>query len=141
MPQMHNPNRETIVAMRRDGKTLQEVADNFGITRERVRQLCIQAGLVGCGKLGHLMRSETVKNKFVIQQFITRADGHKCPVCGADRKPKALLCDACKEFLKTVRTLKSRIRAYRDTGRGIYLNNACYLIRKYDIKPEDLEII
>lgn len=34
-----------IMAMRKEGATLQEIGDHFGITRERVRQLVIKAGL------------------------------------------------------------------------------------------------
>lgn len=39
------PRNDQIVQLRRDGKTLQEIADTFGLTRERVRQITTRAGV------------------------------------------------------------------------------------------------
>lgn len=43
---MRNQGRlHEIIAMRRQGKTLQQIGDEFDLTRERVRQICDQAGV------------------------------------------------------------------------------------------------
>ena len=46
-----NHEREAVMAqLYRDGKTLQDVADVFGLTRERVRQILARAGVVRRGR-------------------------------------------------------------------------------------------
>lgn len=46
-----NHEREAVMAqLYRDGKTLQDVADVFGLTRERVRQILARVGVVRRGR-------------------------------------------------------------------------------------------
>lgn len=42
-----------ILAMRGEGKTLQEIGDEFGVTRERIRQVLAAAGVTGTPWTGY----------------------------------------------------------------------------------------
>lgn len=126
-----------VAAMRRNGAKLQEIGDKFGISRERVRQICDEQGLPSaCNG-----RAETYINRSLIEPYINKADGTSCLLCGGERPAKQWLCGDCKPFLSNVRRIKAYLRMWKHDGNGQALANALCQIRKFDIKPSDLELV
>lgn len=65
---------EMIVGLRNNGKTLQEIGDACGITRERVRQLLAGAGYVGKPDLQSKRATEEQKRNQRVRQYAYMRD-------------------------------------------------------------------
>lgn len=126
-----------VAALRRQGHKLQEIADRFAITRERVRQICEREGIPAAWN----QRAESYMNRSLIEPFLVNANGPICLCCGGERPSRDWLCTKCKPFLKIVRNVKANLRSWKNTGDGRILNTAIYKIRKYGLKPMDLELV
>lgn len=125
-----------VAAMRRQGCRLKEIGDKFGITRERVRQICEAEGLPAAWN----GRSETYINRSLIAPYLEKTNGTVCLLCGGERPTRDWLCGECKPFLRNIRRIKVNLRLWKDKGHAQALANALCQIRKYDIKPSDLEL-
>lgn len=63
----------------------------------------------------------------------------QCVRCKGPRKKQQLTCDDCTKVIQKARYVKTWLRAYRDKGSIKCLQNAMSYVRRYQVKPEDLE--
>lgn len=89
---------EQMVTMRREGKTLQEIGDVFGITRERVRQLVGDVEILShppCVECGGPMPSASAAKRFCSDSCLAASYRRECIDCGASCGRHSERCHLC----------------------------------------------
>lgn len=103
-----------MIELRRNGATLKEIGDKFGLTRERIRQLLARAG---------------VPNPVRVKSFGFRGS---CVVCGGDVfrscKPKHVVCSGkCGAVLRGSKSSRHVMLAFDCAGCGKRFERSQYL--------------
>lgn len=124
------------------GMTLSEVGKRFGVTRERVRQLTSSVKKFSSNsQIGAVRTKEFLEFS---KPFIDAVqDSPSCIVCLRSDVGirKRGVCKECGSLVDVLTQTAGCIRRYRRGGTNQDLSNAVKNIRKYNLKPEDLELM
>ena len=133
----HSRNAEIVDAVSL-GERLEDVSAKFGITRQRVEQIVSRHEHTGNNVTPGKERLEAA-TKF-IEPYLAALKPDCCVLCkAATQARRGPLCSKCKQSIKMLRDIKSRLRGYQAHGKRYYIANAAYLIRRHNVQPSDLE--
>lgn len=108
---------EQMAEMRAAGKTLEEIGQHFGITRERVRQLVgkipISKACEGCGS-----EMDSAARQFCSEECRYEAERDRCELCGTLISPRSTRCVECfiNDFARKRRERNLQLVALWETG-------------------------
>jgi hypothetical protein len=118
------------------GDTQTSVANRFGLSRERVRQICEHE------KFSSFPVSERIAkvDEFAGPYLEAVLETPLCMLCGSKGSTNLMrgVCKDCGNSIRVLRIAASNIRAFKSTGDRHYLAMAMWTIRRHNLKPEDL---
>lgn len=135
-----NPRVNQMVKSATEGKALQKIGDEHGITKERVRQiLSRQSRKIGISikpQMFRLPKKVTVKcgicdNDILISELTYEGNKKKIFFCSSECRKKytwvELTCQTCgKKFLRRKSAAKASLRTDRGYRGGIYCSYNCF---------------
>lgn len=143
--------KDAITSLREENLTLQEIADKFGLTRERIRQIVLAERERGLGGYQALRRQENIG---IIEETIgcelPAVLVRRCALCGTfdssqryagttgRKKASAIFCTRCRKLISVMASLAYRASACDQTYQSI--STAAYLIRKHKITKEKFRV-
>lgn len=123
---------DEIAARRLTGDTLESIAVDLGITRERVRQIEKRHNF----NSGPPMHRKAAVDAFVKPYLDAVPDEPTCIFCGA---LSDWMCKECRAVIANMRRAASCLRSFRRTGQRQSMANAMVIIRRNNFQPEDLK--
>lgn len=122
------------LALLESGLSYAEIGRRLGVTRERIRQIALTASI------RKTKAERRRQNKNLVQPFLAYLEP-RCLLCYRPRAVKATFCPECKALIGTLKSVKSRLLAYTETGRTHHLSQITSDIKQFGLVPEDLLFI
>lgn len=123
-----------------NGETLEQIGNSIGLTRERVRQKIKKFADIRKLPFGKLRSKAT--DEFMKPYIAAVKEYPVCIFCKKENKEKRNrsfgICYNCFQPLKIRFNAASRIRSFKRDGDRHMLTEASSLIKRFDLKPEDL---
>lgn len=120
------------------GETLDAIGQSFGVSRQAIEQRIRNYERFSELPFGH-SRIEATDN-FILPYLAVVKDMPSCVLCGApSEKRHTGMCADCRTVIKIRTAIASRLRGFLKYGERHYLSQAIMDIRRYGVKPEDLE--